>query len=71
MMQSSMEKIKSILVPIVIVFTVLTACLLLLMIFELVGGDSARQTIIKLAQASGVIAGAGLIVLGLRGIAKL
>lgn len=66
-----MEKIKSILVPIVIVFTVLTACLLLLMIFELVGGDSARQTIIKLAQASGVIAGAGLIVLGLRGIAKL
>lgn len=65
-----MEKIKSILVPVVILFTLITASLLLLTVFELIDSEDTRHTIIKLAQASGVIAGAGLVILGIRSISK-
>ncbi|HEX5797195.1 MAG TPA: hypothetical protein VFX86_02280 [Candidatus Saccharimonadales bacterium] len=65
-----MKATKNILIVIITLFTIATATLLLLAVFEVTGSEETRQSIVKLAQACGIITGAAAILFGLSSFAK-
>jgi hypothetical protein len=65
-----MNSIKSIFTVIGMLFVVTTAVLVLMTIFDLAGSEETQRFIIKLAQASGVVAATALVLLGLTHLNK-
>jgi hypothetical protein len=63
-----MTTTKNILIFITMLFTVVTAFLLLLAVFEVTDSNETQDSIIKLAKASGIIAIAAAVVFGLSSI---
>ncbi len=65
-----MKSIKNILAVIIMIFTIVTAILLLLMVFDIAGGDETRKAVIKVIEACGIIAAASAVLLALSSISK-
>lgn len=65
-----MKSTKNILTIIIMIFTVTTAILLLLTVFDVTGGEETRKAIIKVTEACGIIAIASAILMLLSSSAK-